>query len=90
MAAAGVPELDVPGRREGHPPRVADPGRPVKRLSTREQVERAAWEATHPDFRGKFEDGTLTILRCGPTGGAQLVSISSLTDAELRAKAKRR
>ena len=62
----------------------------MKRLSNREQLERAAWEATHPDFRGKFEDGTLTILRCGKGGGAELVTASSLTDAELREKAKRR
>lgn len=48
---------------------------------TREKFQNKVWTHTHRDYRGKFEDGTKTILvyRQGTT----LVPISALTDKEI-------
>lgn len=50
-------------------------------------AERAAafkrvWRDTHPDFRGKLADGTLTLMGYAKWGGG-LVSAVTITDDEL-------
>jgi len=54
----------------------------------RQWMERLAWERTHPDFRGTYEDGTRTVLAYSDRIGPHLVAVSSLTDAELIERAR--
>lgn len=41
------------------------------------------WRHTHKDFKGKFSDGTKTVLKFVPSKGTCLVPLDSLTDQEL-------
>lgn len=50
----------------------------------RERLEALVWSNTHRDFRGKFPDGTKTILQFVPGMGTCLVPVSSLSDQELK------
>lgn len=50
-------------------------------------AERAAafkrvWQDTHPDFRGKLADGTLTVMGYAKWGGG-LVTAETITEDEL-------
>ncbi len=51
----------------------------------RKELLRLAWKHTHKDFRGKYEDGTKSVLRMTDKGTC-LVSLNSLTNAELLEK----
>jgi hypothetical protein len=49
----------------------------------RSKLERAAWRGIHPDYRGKFEDGTLTCLQLIEGKGTCLVPVSTLPESKL-------
>lgn len=48
----------------------------------REAAFKHVWRTTHPDFRGKLGDGTLSLMSYAKFGGG-LVSAATITDAEL-------
>lgn len=56
---------------------------PAKRRAV---LERLAWRFTHNDFKGKFDDGTRTMLANGGAEGTILKSLSAFTDEELLEK----
>lgn len=48
----------------------------------READFKRVWQDTHPDFRGKLADGTLSVLGYAKFGGG-LVTAATITDDEL-------
>jgi len=54
----------------------------TKKPPTLERLQRAAWTHTHRDFRGRFEDGTRTVLKWVNGVGTTLVTIDELTREE--------
>jgi len=53
---------------------------------TLKKLRALAWKHTHRDSRGKFEDGTKTVLKWVDGSGTCLVTLDSLTSGELLAK----
>lgn len=56
----------------------------------RKKLESLVYKHTHADFKGRFEDGTRTILKFVPSVGTCVVALSSLTDEELVEKLPRK
>lgn len=56
----------------------------------RKKLEALVWKHTHRDFKGKREDGTKCVLHFSPSEGTCSVTLSSLSDSQLRDKLPRK
>ncbi len=64
--------------------------KPIKTAERRRaHLERLLWGHTHPNYRGKGEDGVKRVLHLVPGQGTCSWPLSSFTDAQIEAKIPR-